>query len=71
MLGTANNFTRLKTGVGDNKVRHDIAWVCPGGLEALALNMLSYSPNRDNVLIIASLGISCILLRSGVFDRHF
>lgn len=32
---------------------HVVQHLAPGGLEALALSMLSYSPNRDNVLIIS------------------
>ncbi|TFH92360.1 glycosyltransferase [Vibrio ouci] len=32
---------------------HVVQHLAPGGLEALALNMLSYSPNRDNVLIVS------------------
>jgi len=32
---------------------HVVQHLAPGGLEALALNMLSHSPNRDNVLIIS------------------
>ncbi|EGU48945.1 hypothetical protein VIOR3934_21461 [Vibrio orientalis CIP 102891 = ATCC 33934] len=32
---------------------HVVQHLAPGGLEALALNMLSYSPNSDDVLIIS------------------